>query len=99
MQLNSHQRSFVGTTILAICSSIALMILVGTILYVPWWAVGPQLLPEWGIRVLIGLAAIALAGLAAAAALVALGGLVVIVRDFCEERGIPCFPVQPRERA
>ena len=98
MQFNSHRRSFVGTTILAIFSSIALIILDGTTVYVPWWAIGQHLLPEWEIGLLVGLAAVALSALAAAAALVAIGGLVVIDRDFCEERGVPYFPVRPRER-
>jgi hypothetical protein len=98
VQFNSHCRSFVGTTILAIFSSIALVTLLGTALYMSWWAIGQHLLPEWGIWLLFGLAAVALAALAAVAALVAIGGLVVIVRDFCEERGVPYFPVRPRER-
>jgi hypothetical protein len=98
VQISSQRRSFVGTTILAIFSSIALIILVGATLYVPWWAIGQHLLPEWGIRLLVGLVAVALSALAAAAALVAIGGLVVIFRDFCEERGVPYFPVRPRER-
>ena len=98
MQFSSHRHSFVGTTILASFSSIALIILVGTTIYVPWWAIGQHLLPEWGIRLLVGLAAVALSALAAAAALVAIGGFVAIVRDFCEERGVPYFPVRPRER-
>jgi hypothetical protein len=98
MQFSSHCRSFVGTTVLAIFSSIALIILVGTTICVPWWAVGQHLLPEWSIRILVGLAAVALSALAAAAALVAIGGLVVIDRDLCEERGVPYFPVRPRER-
>ena len=98
VRFNSHRRSFVGTTILAIFSSIALVMLVGTTIHVPWWTIGQHLLPEWGIRLLVGLAAVALSALAAAAALVAIGGLVVIHRDFCEERGVPYFPVRPRER-
>ena len=72
MQFNSHRRSFVGTTILAIFSSIALIILVDQeTIYVPWWAIRQHLLPEWGIWLLVGLAAVALSALAAAAALVA----------------------------
>lgn len=98
MQFSSHRRSFIGTTTLAVLSSIALIILVGTTLSVPWWAVGQHVLPEWGIRLLVGLAAVALSAVAAAAALVAIGGLVVIVRDWCEERGVPYFPIRPRER-
>jgi hypothetical protein len=98
VQFNSHRRSFVGTTILAIFSSIALIILLGTALYMSWWAMGRHLLPEWEIWLLVGLAAATLAPLAAVAALVAIGGLVVIVRDFCEERGVPYVSVRPRER-
>lgn len=40
----------------------------------------------------------ALSVLATVSALVAIGGLVAVVRDFCEERGLPYFPVRPRER-
>jgi hypothetical protein len=98
VQFNSHRRSFVGTTILAIFSFIAPIILVGTTLHVAWWTIGQHLLPEWGIRLLVGLVAVALSAVAAAAALVAIGGLVAIVRDGCEERGVPYFPVRPRER-
>jgi hypothetical protein len=98
MQFNSHARSFVGTTILATFSSIALIIVVGMTIYMPWWASGQHLLPEWEIWLLVGLVAVALLAVAGAAALVAIGGLVVILRDFCEERGVPYFPVQPRER-
>ena len=98
VQFSSHRRSFVGTTILAIFIAAGLIILLGTILYVPRWATGQHLLVEWGIRLLVGLAAIALSAVAAVAILVAIGGLVVIARDRCEERGVPYFPVRPRER-
>jgi hypothetical protein len=98
VQLNSHRRSFVGTTILAILSSIALIILAGATLYVPWWAIGQNLLPEWEIWLLLGSVAVALLAVAGAAALAAIGGLVVIDRDRCEERGVPYSPVRPRER-
>jgi hypothetical protein len=95
MQFNSHRRRFVGTTILAIFSSIALIIVT---LYVSWWVIGQHFLPEWALWLLVGLVAVAMLAAAAAAAVVAIGGLVVIVRDWCEERGVPYFPVRPRER-
>jgi hypothetical protein len=98
MQLTVHARSFVRTTILGIFSSITLVILAGMTIYELWWASDPHLPPVWGIQILAGLAAIALAALATVSALVAIGGLVAIVRDFCEERGVPYFPVRPRER-
>jgi hypothetical protein len=95
---NSHHRSFIRTTILAIVSLIALIMLLGTALFISSWIIGQHLLPEWAIWLLVGLAAVGLAALAAVAALVAVGGLVVIVRDLCEERGVPYFSVRPRER-
>ena len=98
MHFSSHRRSFVGTTILAIFISTGLIILLGTIFYVPWWVAGKHFLPAWGIRLLVGLGAISLSAVAAVATLVAIGGLIVIVRDRCEERGVPYFPVRPRER-
>jgi len=98
MQSSSHARSFVSTTILAIFSTIVLVILAGMTIYLLWWDSGEHPLPAWGIKLLAGSAAIALFALAAVLALVATGGLVVIVRDFCEERGVPYFSVRPRER-
>jgi hypothetical protein len=98
MQLTSHARSFVRTTILGTISSIALVILVGITICIPWWASSQQLLPQWQIWVFVVLVAVTLLAVAGAVALVAIGGLVVIVRNFCEERGVPYFPVQPRER-
>jgi hypothetical protein len=95
VQLNSHSHRFVGTTILAIFSSIALINLT---LYVAWWVFRQEFLPQPGLWLLVGLVAAALLGAAAVAAVVAIGGLIVIDRDRCEERGIPYFPLQPRER-
>lgn len=98
MQISDHCRSFIGTTILAIFFSIALIILVGTTPYLQWWTIAQHLLPEPAIWLAFGLVAAALTALAAAMALVAIGGVVIIIRDFCEERGLPYFPVRPRER-
>jgi hypothetical protein len=98
MQLSSHARSFIGTTVLAILSAIALVGLIGITLFAPWRAIAPQFFPEWAIYVLVGCITATLSALAAVVTLVAIGGIVVVVRDFCEERGIPYFPVRPRER-
>lgn len=98
MQLSSHARSFIGTTVLAILSAAALVGLIGTTLFAPWHAAAPQFLPEWAVYVLIGCITFTLLALAAVATLVAIGGIIVVVRDFCEERGVPYFPVRPRER-
>jgi hypothetical protein len=98
MQLTSHARSFVRTTILGTFSSIALIILAGITIWIPWWASSQQLLPQWQVWIFVVLVAAALLAVASATALVAIGGLVVIVRDFCEERGVPYFSVRPRER-
>ena len=98
MQLTAHARSFVRTTILGTLSSIALIILAGITICIPWWASNQQLLPQWQVWIFVVLVAAAMLAMASAAALVAIGGLVVIVRDFCEERGIPYFSVEPRER-
>ena len=97
MQLTSHARSFVRTTILGTFSSIALIILAGITICIPWWPSSQQLLPQWQVWIFVVLVAAALLAVASATALVAIGGLVVIVRNFCEERGVPYFPVQPRD--
>jgi hypothetical protein len=98
MQLTSHARSFVRTTILGTFSSIALIILAGITICIPWWPSSQQLLPQWQVWIFVVLVAAALLAVASATALVAIGGLVVILRNFCEERGVPYFPVRPRER-
>jgi hypothetical protein len=98
MQLSSHARSFVGTTTLATFSSIALAVLAGMTIYLFWSGSSEHHLIAWGIKLLAALAAIVLLTLAAVLAITAIGGLVVIVRDFCEERGVPYVPVRPRER-
>lgn len=98
MQLTSHARSFVRTTILGTFSSIALIILAGITICIPWWTGNQELLPQWQVWIFVVLVVAALLAVAGTAALVAIGGLVVIVRDFCEERGVPYFSVQPRER-
>ena len=99
MQLTSHARSFVRTTILANLQldrpdhpgrNNHLYTLVGQ---------RPASSAANGqVRIFVGLVAVALLRLLQLTALVAIGGLVVIVRDFCEERGVPYFPVRPRER-
>ena len=97
MQLTSHARSFVRTTILGAFSSIALIILAGIIMCIPWWASSQQLLPQWQMWTFVVLVTAALLAVASATTLVAIGGFVVVVRDFCEERGLPYLSAQPRE--
>ena len=69
MQFSSHRRSFIGTTILAVCSTLLLLILGLATLCAAWWAAGSHLLAIWGIRLSVGLAAITLFGVAAVAAM------------------------------
>jgi hypothetical protein len=96
-QLSPHRRSFVRTTVLASCSCIVLLLLLGISFYLFRGNTG-QLLPVWGRRLAFISVTAGLAMLAAGAALVAVGGLIVLYRDSCEERGLPYVPVQRRER-
>jgi hypothetical protein len=98
MQSSSHRRSFVGTTIVAICCFLALLLLVGAIVYLSSRTAQSTVLLDRLIRFSIGVVIVILLGLAAAAAMVAIGGLAVIHRDSREERGLPYFAVRRRER-
>lgn len=98
MQLTSHRRSFIGTTVLAVCCALALFALACATLVVSLRAEGPYFLPVWGIWLSAGFVATILFGIAAASAMVVIGGLVAIVRDSREERGLPYFAARPRER-
>jgi hypothetical protein len=98
MQLSSHARSFIGTTVLAILSAVALIALIGITLFASRRAIELHFLPEWAIYVSVGLITGTLSAITAVVTLVAIGGIVVVVRDFCEDRGVAYFPVRPRER-
>ena len=54
--------------------------------------------PPGRIGLAIVLSTIVLTLLSAYAALVAVGGMIVLYRDSCEERGLPYSPARPRER-
>src|SRR4051794_33868852 len=98
MQLQSHRRSFVKTTILASSASMVLILLIAMAVYLLEWNAGHQLLPGWGAWLVFMLLTAGLAVLAACAALVAVGGVIVLHRDLCEERGLPYLPARERER-
>jgi len=99
--LKDHRRSFAKTTILAFCALALLLVLLGSMAT----AVGPfhwgwvrEHLSAWEITLAAVVSTVILMGLSAYAALVAIGGVVVLHRDACEERGVPYTPRRPRER-
>jgi hypothetical protein len=98
MQHHSHRRSFARLTILASCISLSTLILLGLTLYLPRWNSSLHLLPGWGVWLAIALLVVGFVMIGASTGLVAIGGFVVLHRDSCEERGLPYFPVRPRER-
>jgi hypothetical protein len=98
VQPSPHRRSFLRTTILASSASIVLLSLIGMSFYPFQWNAGHRLLPVWGVWLVVIPVVAGLALLGAYAALVAVGGIVVLYRDLCEERGLPYVPVRPRER-
>jgi len=55
-------------------------------------------LPAWGAWLAIVLSTVVLTLLSVYAALIAVGGMIVLHRDSCEERGLPYSPTRRRER-
>lgn len=98
MQTRPHRRSFATTTIVASCASFVLFTLLGATFLLPRWNTGHQLLPAWGMWLLVVVVAVGLLLLGTSAILVAIGGVLVLHRDSCEERGLPYISVRPRER-
>ena len=98
MQHHSHRRSFARLTILATCMSFSTPILLGLALYLLRWSSRFHRLPGWGEWLAMALVVVGLVMIGAFTALVAIGGFVVLHRDSCEDRGLPYFPVRPRER-
>ncbi len=95
---SAHRRSFVKTTALAVC--VLVVILVSTAMFVGgfhWHSVRLGM-PAWGFWLAIVLMSAVLGALIAFVALVAVGGITVLYRDSCEERGVPYSPARPRER-
>lgn len=99
--LKDHRRSFVKTTFIAFCGLALLLVLLGsmgtTVGPFHWAWVGEHL-SAWEIKLAAVVSTVILTGLSAYAALVAIGGVVVLHRDACEERGVPYTPRRPRER-
>jgi len=94
--LRSHRRSFKETTVLATGGAALLAVLLGTTLY-QWQRISAD--SAWMVRIALVLVSLVLAALGAFAALVAIGGCVVLYRDWCEDSGLPYVAsVRPRER-
>jgi hypothetical protein len=85
-------------TFLASCAALALLFLSGLSLSIPWWNAKHHLLPIWGAWAAAILLAATLTFLVAVFALAAVGGAIVLFRDFREEHGLPYVSARPRER-
>src|SRR3954454_2469254 len=96
--LSAHRRSFVKTTILAISALVALLVSMATAVVLLRSGTAHDHLPAWAIALLIVLSTVVLLSLSAYVALIAVGGMIVLYRDSCEDRGLPYAPVRPRER-
>src|SRR3954469_20609888 len=92
-----HRRSFAKTTILAICVLVVLLVSMATSPFLLRWLADDHS-PGWGLALALVLSTVVLMLLSAFAALVAVGGMIVLYRDSCEERGVPYSPTRPRER-
>jgi hypothetical protein len=98
MPLSAHRRGFRRTTILAIGVLVVLLVSMASAVVLLRSSVADDHLPAWAIGLAIVLSTIVLALLSAYAALVAVGGMIVLYRDSREERGWPHSPARPRER-
>jgi hypothetical protein len=96
--ISAHRRSFRKTTTLAICVLVVLLVAIAAALALLHSSAAHDHLPSWSIWVASVVSTVVLAVLSAYAALVAVGGMVVLYRDGCEERGVPYTPTRPRER-
>ena len=96
--LSAHRRSFATTTILATCVLVVLLVLMATLPFLLRSSTAHDHLPAWSIWLAIVLSTVVLTLLSAYAALIAVGGMIVLYRDSCEERGLPYSPARPRER-
>ena len=97
MEPSSHRRSFVKTTILASSASIFILILIGVAVLLFQWNAGHQLVPVLGAWLLAISVITGLTVLTACLALVTFGGIVVLHRDLCEQRGVPYVGAKERE--
>jgi hypothetical protein len=93
-----HRRRFVRTTILAIGVLVVLLVSMALPPLLFRWSTADDHLPGWAGWLALVMWTVALGLLSAYVALVAVGGLIVLYRDSCEERGVPYSPTRPRER-
>ena len=93
--MTAHRRSFAKTTILTIC---VLLVSMAASFGLFRRSMARDDFSAWGIWLAIVLSTVVLALLGTYAALIAVGGLIVLYRDSCEERGLPYSPARPRER-
>jgi len=96
--LSAHHRSFRKATILAIGVLVVLLVSMAASVALLRSSTVRDHLPAWGIWLAIVSSTAVLSLLSAYAALVAVGGLIVLYRDSCEEHGVPYTPTRPRER-
>jgi hypothetical protein len=94
----AHRRSFEKTTLVSICVVVVLVVSMAESLDLWRLSTARGHLPAWGIGLAIVLAMVVLSLLSAYAALIAVGGMIVLFRDSWEERGLPHPPARPRER-
>src|SRR4051812_31539900 len=95
---SAHRRTFVRTTVLAAGVMVLLPIALALLLWMLRGSSVADGLPVWASRLMVGLASLAMLVFYAGAALVALGGAVVLFRDPCEDQGVPHAPNRPPER-
>jgi hypothetical protein len=95
---SAHRRSFARTTILAICVLVVLLAALATVLGVFPGSTVSDHVPAWVTWLVLVLSTVVLTVLITYATLIAVGGMIVLYRDSCEERGVPHAPARPRER-
>lgn len=96
--LSAHRRSFAKTTIRAVCVLVVSLVSLAASPVLLRSSRVDDHLPAWGIWLAIVLSTVVLTLLSTYAALIAVGGMIVLYRDSCEERGLPYSPARPRER-
>lgn len=92
---SAHRRTFVKTTILAVCLLVVVLASVGTFLGLFDWSTARD---HWGIWLAVVPIAIVVILVIAYAALIVIGGMTALYRDSREERGLPYTPARARER-
>jgi hypothetical protein len=81
-----------SATLVSLCAGVAVCIFASRI-------AGDHHLAAWTVGLGLGLSLALLAGVVTYPALVTVGGIIVLYRDSCEERGVPYAPTRPRQRS